>query len=304
MIPSQLPLFIAAAQEGSFSAAGRRLGISAAAVSKGIAILEKKTGVRLFHRNTRQFSLTEDGATLYQQVTPLLSEIESNIDGLTEQNRNPAGKIRVNLPDSFGRSFIMPHIPEFLRRYPEIQLDLVFDDRILDIIDEGFDVGVGNQINEDSRLVARPIYSMQGGIFASKSYQQQQGLPRSIEQLSEHNCIAYKPITSGRNFSWPLKDSQGEHIHYTPKGNLSISNITAAKTAILQDLGLAYMGSWHLKKELEQGLVVPVLDSLWVSPKPVWIYYSSRQNLPRRIRLFIDFIVEKLCGDTDSSYQI
>lgn len=137
MLPTQLPLFIAAAQEGSFSAAGRKLGISAAAVSKGIAALEKQTGVRLFHRNTRQFSLTEDGASLYQRVSPLLSEIEQSIDGLSEHNKNPAGKLKVNLPDSFGRKFVMPHIAEFLNLYPEIELDLVLSDRILDVVDEG-----------------------------------------------------------------------------------------------------------------------------------------------------------------------
>lgn len=116
--------------------------------------MERQTGVRLFHRNTRQFSLTEDGASLYQRVSPLLSEIEQSIDGLSEQNKNPAGKLKVNLPDSFGRKFVMPHIGEFLNLYPEIELDLVLSDRILDVVDEGFDVSVGNQINEDSRLVA------------------------------------------------------------------------------------------------------------------------------------------------------
>lgn len=294
MIPSQLPLFIVAAQEGSFSAAGRRLGISAAAVSKGIAVLEKQTGVRLFHRNTRQFSLTEDGATLCQQLSPLLSDIETCIGGITEQNRSPAGKIRINLPDSFGREFIMPHVSDFLRLYPDIQLDLVFEDRVLDIIDEGFDIGIGNQINEDSRLVARPLYSMQTGIYASKNYKESIGLPTSIDQLSQHNCIAYKPLSSGRNFAWPLRDDNGEHIQYIPKGNLSVSNISAAKIAIEQNLGLAYMGCWHIEKDVELGDVVPVLEESWVSSKPVWIYYSSRENLPKRIRLFIDFIVARI----------
>lgn len=294
MIPSQLPLFIAAAQEGSFSAAGRRLAISAAAVSKGVAALEKQTGVRLFHRNTRQFSLTEDGATLYQQVAPLMSNIEQSISGLTEQNRNPVGKIKVNLPDSFGREFIMPHIAEFLRRYPDIQLDLVFDDRVLDIVDEGFDIGIGNQINEDSRLVARPLYSMQSGIFASYDYARHNGLPTTIEDLRKHNCIAYKPLTSGRYLSWSLMDQQGDHIQFIPKGNLSISSIDAAKTVVLDNLGLAYMGAWHVEKELKLGSVVPVLSELWSQPRPVWIYYSSKENLPKRIRLFIDFILQAI----------
>lgn len=298
MLPSQLPLFICAAEEGSFSAAGRKLGISAAAVSKGVAALEKQTSVRLFHRNTRQFSLTEDGANLYQRVAPLLSELEESIDGLTEKNRNPSGKLKVNLPDSFGRTFVVPYISEFLTLYPEIDLDIVLSDRVLDIIDEGFDVSIGNQINEDSRLVARTIYQMQSGLFASKGYIEQYGMPSSIDELNAHNAIIYRPLSSGRVFTWHLRDisiqGNDEHIQFIPKGNITLSNISSAKMLMLQNVGIAYMGKWHVEKELVTGEVVPVLESSWTSAKPVWIYYSSRENLPKRTRLFIDFIVEKL----------
>ena len=297
MLPSQLPLFICAAQEGSFSAAGRKLGISAAAVSKGVAALEKQTSVRLFHRNTRQFSLTEDGANLYQKVAPLLSELEESIDGLTEQNRNPSGKLKVNLPDSFGRKFIMPYVSEFLALYPEIELDIVLSDRVLDIIDEGFDVSIGNQINEDSRLVARTIYQMQSGLFASKGYVDTFGMPTTLDELKEHNAIIYRPLSSGRVFTWPLRDTstQGndEHIQFIPKGKITLSNISCAKELMMQNVGIAYMGRWHVEEELASGEIVSILESSWTSAKPVWIYYSSRENLPKRTRLFIDFIVSK-----------
>ncbi|NOH53462.1 LysR family transcriptional regulator [Vibrio coralliilyticus] len=298
MLPSQLPLFICAAQEGSFSAAGRKLGISAAAVSKGVAALEKQTSVRLFHRNTRQFSLTEDGANLYRRVAPLLSELEESIDGLTEQNRNPSGKLKVNLPDGFGRKFVMPYIGEFLNLYPDIELDIVLSDRVLDVIDEGFDVSIGNQINEDSRLVARVIYRMQSGLFASKVYVEKVGMPTSIDELSEHNAIIYRPLSSGRVFTWPLRDisikGSDEYIQFTPKGNITLSNISSAKVLLLQNVGIAYMGKWHVEDEIAKGEVVPILESAWTNAKPVWIYYSSRENLPKRTRLFIDFIVSKL----------
>ncbi|TKB57263.1 LysR family transcriptional regulator [Ferrimonas aestuarii] len=296
MLPSQLPLFVCAAQEGSFSAAGRKLGISAAAVSKGVASLEKQTGVRLFHRNTRQFSLTEDGANLLRRVGPLLSELEESIDGLTEQNRSPSGRLKVNLPDSYGRKFVMPYIAEFMNLYPDIELDLVLSDSVLDIIDEGFDVSVGNRINEDSRLVARTIHQMQSGIFASREYVDQFGLPDSIEALSQHSAIIYRPLSSGRLYNWPLKDAEGHHIQFIPKGKVSISNISSAKMLLRQNVGIAYMGRWHVEQELAKGEVVPVLESAWAEPKPVWLYYSSRENLPKRTRLFIDFLVEKMAN--------
>ncbi|HHF0518539.1 TPA: LysR substrate-binding domain-containing protein [Vibrio alginolyticus] len=297
MLPTQLPLFICSAQEGSFSAAGRKLGISAAAVSKGVAALEKHTGVRLFHRNTRQFSLTEDGANLYHRVEPLLSEIEESMDSLTEQNRNPSGKLRINLPDSFGQKFILPHIGEFMTLYPEIKLDFVLSDGVLDVIEQGFDVSVGNRINEDSRLVARTIYQMQSGIFASKGYVEKFGEPKSIDDLKQHHAIIYRPVTSGRMLTWPLKETvtkdNDEHIQFIPQGGISLSNISAAKSLMMQDLGLVYMGRWHVEDELGNGEVVPILQPAWPGAKPVWLYYSSRENLPKRTRLFIDFIVDK-----------
>ncbi|HHX8572120.1 TPA: LysR substrate-binding domain-containing protein [Vibrio alginolyticus] len=297
MLPTQLPLFICSAQEGSFSAAGRKLGISAAAVSKGVAALEKQAGVRLFHRNTRQFSLTEDGENLYHRVEPLLSEIKESIDSLTEQNRNPSGKLRINLPDSFGRKFILPHVGEFIAMYPDIELDFVLSDGVLDVVDQGFDVSVGNCINEDSRLVARTIYQMQSGIFASRGYVEKFGEPKSIDDLKQHSAIIYRPVTSGRMFTWPLQETvsedNDEHIQFTPQGKLSLSNISAVKVLMMQDLGIVYMGKWHVEEELESGDVVPILKSSWPIAKPVWIYYSSRENLPKRTRLFIDFIVDK-----------
>jgi len=293
MISSQLSLFVAAAQEGSFSAAGRKLGITSAAVSKGIASLEKQIGVRLFHRSTRQFSLTEDGASLYQQVSPKLAEITQSIERLSEQKQNPKGKIAVNLPDSFGQEMIMPFIPEFLSTYPDIELELTFDDSVLGLIENGYDIGIGNSINQDSRLIARTLYQMQLGIFASKTYIEQHGNPTSIEQLKNYNCIALKSPTAAKPMAWSLVTEGEEHVQIPPQGNLQVSKINAAKYAVEQNIGLAYMGTWHLEQEVKEGSVIPVLPEYWPSAKPVWIYYSSRENLPNKVRVFIDFLLGK-----------
>lgn len=296
MLPTQLPIFICVAKEGSFSAAGRKLGISAAAVSKAIAVLETQTGIRLFHRSTRKLSLTHSGHKLYQQTEPLLSKLENCIDSLTDQNQIPSGKLRVNLPDSFGHHFVVPYLSEFLSLYPDIELDITLSDKVLDIIEEGFDVSVGNQINEDSRLVARTIYQMQIGLFASKTYIEQYGMPNTLEQLSQHNALVYRPLSSRRVFTWSLQDNNGEHVEFAPQGNLTFSTISAVKMVMQQNLGIAYMGKWHVEEQLKDGSVIPILESAWVSEKPVWIYYSSRENLPKRTRVFIDFMVEKLAA--------
>ena len=258
-----------------------------------MATLEKQTGVRLFHRNTRQFSLTEDGVTLYDQVMPLVTEIESCIEDLTAQHRNPAGKIRVNLPNSFAMEFVMPHIPEFLREHPDIELDLVFDDKSLNLVEDGFDIGISNRINEDSRLVVRKLYDIQSGLFVSRQYKESIGVPESLQELKHHNCIAHRSLTSGKRIPWPLI-VDGHQDLFTPSGNLSVSSVNSIKIALEKSVGIACIGQLHIAKELKLGNIVPILKEHWPLPKPIWIYYSSRKNVPKRIRVFIDFLLSTL----------
>lgn len=221
MLPTQLPQFIAAAQEGSFSAAGRKLGISAAAVSKSIAALEDNTGVRLFHRNTRQFSLTEDGKSLYQKTLPLVTELKNCIEDLTNHHRGSEGRIRVNLPHSFAMEFVMPEIPAFLEKNPGIELDLVFDDKSLNLVEEGFDIGISNRINEDSRLVVRQLCDLQTGLFINPQYREQTGEPKNLQELEQHNCIAHRSLSSGKVMPWELYTQDRIKSHFIPKGNLT-----------------------------------------------------------------------------------
>ncbi|OCQ23731.1 LysR family transcriptional regulator [Pseudoalteromonas luteoviolacea] len=294
MLPSQLPMFIAAAKEGSFSGAGRKLGVSASAVSKSISALEMQTGTRLFHRSTRQFSLTEDGQILFQKISPLLLEIDNSIESISQQNQQAKGKLKINLPDSFGREFVLPHLTTFLQAHEGIELDLVFDDRTLNIVEEGFDIGIGNKINEDSRLIARRLYTMQSGIFATRKYCEKFGVPASLEDLSLHNCVVYSPLGQGQRFTWPLLNDAKELIRIEPKGNLTVSSISAAKAAMLQHLGLTYMGRWHIESELSTGEVIPILPHHWSTPSTVWLYYSSKAHLPKRTRLLIDYLVDNI----------
>lgn len=289
-LPSQLPLFVSVARAGSFSSAARLSGISPAAVSKGIAQLEKSLGVRLFHRTTHALTLTGDGQTLLDRVAPSLAAVEDALESISDQQGRPSGRLRVNLPDSFGRSMILPCLYAFMREYPEIELDLHFDDKVRDLVADGFDIGVGNRINQDSRLIARPLYQMQIVTVAAADYLTQHGKPESLEALQQHNCIAYRSPTSGRRVPWMYQDGS-EQRQFSPKGKLIVSSIEAGKEAMLAGLGVMNLGRWHVQGALEQGLVSPLLEPFWPAPGTVWIYYSSRQHLPGRTRVFLHHLL-------------
>lgn len=297
-IPSQLSAFLLVAELGSFSAAARQLGISAAAVSKSILQLERQLGVRLFHRTTRSLSLTEDGRELQQSCQPASEQIGEALTRLRARTSTPAGLLRISVPDSFGRRFIVPLVPDFLANYPQIELDLRFEDRVVDLVAEGFDVGIGNRINQDSRLVARPLYQMQLATVATPGYLARAGEPVTLADLDQHNCLGFRSLGTGRKLPWRFVSDGVEH-HIDPQGNVSVSSIDALRELLLQGLGIGTLGHWHIESYLASGLLQPILPAYWPEPRTVWLYYAARQHLPAKVRVFIDFLCAHFAGLTD-----
>lgn len=290
MIPNQLNTFIAVVKNGNFSAAARQLGVSSAAVSKAIAQLEKTLALRLFHRTTHSLALTEDGHELYKRTGHLVEQLEDQIRLSTDRQKTPHGRLRVNLPDSFGRIGVLPLIPSFLEKYPDIELDLKFDDRIGDLVKEGADVGIGVMLNQDSRLIARDFYKLQPVLVASHRYIERYGTPQTPEELSQHNCIAYRSSTTGRKKTWNFR-IDGELIQIEPQGNLVVNNLSAAMKAVEMGLGIAAVGIGCAKACIEQGHFRRVLKAYEADPLQLMIYYSSRNYLPAKTRLFIDHML-------------
>lgn len=295
MLPSHLPLFLKVVQAGSFSAAARDVGLSAAAVSKSIAQLEKQLQTRLFHRTTHSLALTDEGKNLYNRVEPLVKQLEDQIRISSESSSVIRGRIKVNLPQSFGLDLVYPHLMEFMRLYPEIELDLHFDDKVKDLVDNGFDIGIGNRINEDSRLIARPFYSLRIIAACSLGYAEEHAVPESYDDLKEHNCIAYRSPTSGRRIPWTFK-IENNLVQYIPRGQLTVNSPEAAAKAAENSLGIVMVGHWHLKEGLKKKSLIQVLGSFEQEPTTVWLYYSSRSYLPARTRLLIDYLIQKIKG--------
>ncbi|MFG0906054.1 LysR family transcriptional regulator [Photobacterium damselae] len=293
-LPSQLPIFIQVAKHGSFAKAARALGISAPAVSKAITKLEQEWQVKLFFRSSHSLSLTQIGQQLVDELSPSMASIQSTIEQISDKTKDTSGTIKINLPaSSIGQEHILPLILEFMQRYPDISCDLHFDDRNVDLIEHGFDLGIGTAINQDSRLVARPLIAQNIGIYAASSYLDTYGTPNNIEALAQHQCLPVRSLTTGRLHHWRLKEGNNAKL-YEPKGKLIMNNFAAAQKATVAGAGIAMLGSWMFKKELQEGTILPILEGFWGESITIWVYYSSQKYLPNRVRLLIDYLVANI----------
>ncbi|EJL6751041.1 LysR family transcriptional regulator [Vibrio alginolyticus] len=290
--PSQLPIFIKVAQLGSFAKAARALGISSPAVSKAIGKLEQEWKTKLFLRSSHSLSLTASGEKLFTRLAPAVESIQDHIDKLTDDSKNVSGRIKVNLPaSSIGQDIVLPRIIDFMQQYPEIDCDLRFDDRNVSLVENGFDLGVGASINEDSRLIGRPLFATSVALYASPSYTAKYGEPSSITELNSHQCLPVRSLTTGRIHKWRLND-EGHTVMYEPSGSLTVNNFGAAREATLLGAGISCLGEWMFTEELRSGEIVPILEQYSGERIPIWIYYSSREYLPTRVRLLIDHLVK------------
>ncbi|CAH0525408.1 LysR family transcriptional regulator [Vibrio hippocampi] len=293
-LPSQLPVFIQVAKHGSFAKAARAIGVSAPAVSKAITKLEEEWQVKLFFRSSHSLSLTQIGQQLADELTPSMASIQSTIEQLSDKAKNPNGAIKINLPaSSIGQEHILPLVLEFMQRYPEITCDLHFDDRNVDLVEHGFDLGIGTAINQDSRLIARPLITQNIGIYAASSYLGTYGIPNNIEALAQHRCLPVRSLTTGRLHHWRLKEGNVAKL-YEPQGRLIMNNFAAAQKATVAGAGIAMLGSWMFKKERQDGTIQPILERYWGEPITIWVYYSSQKYLPNRVRLLIDYLVTNI----------
>lgn len=291
MIPNQLHIFNAVVKNGNFSAAARQLGVSSAAVSKAIATLEKTMTLRLFHRTTHSLTLTEDGDDLYRRTGHLVEQLEDQLRLSSDRKQTPSGRLKVNLPDSFGRMMVLPLIPAFLEQYPEIELDLNFDDRFGDLAKDGADIGIGLLSDQESSLIARDFYQLQPILVASDDYLARHGQPQTPQQLAEHNCIAYRSPTTGRKFDWSFRQ-QDQLIQIEPQGNLVVNSISAAMKAVELGMGIARISIGHARTCLQHGCFKRVLEDYEAEPMKVRVYYASRSYLPAKTRVFIDYLLQ------------
>lgn len=290
-----IPVFVAVAESGSFSSAATKLGVSKSAVSKRITQLEDKLGVRLLYRTTRRLSLTEAGEHYYQNAVKALAYAGEAEDSVTKLQERPQGRLRISAPMSFGRLHVAPLIPSFMKRYPEIKIDLVMNDAVIDLIEGGFDIAIRGGDLPDSTLVARKLAPLRSVICASPEYIAQHPMPTTPSELSKHNCLLYTYSPNEWSFS---KDGETHTVHVS--GNYQVNNGEAIREALLQGAGIGRIPTFIGGAEIKAGRLKVVLDDYRMPEKTLYALYPKRQHLPAKVRVFIDYILE--CCGSDAPY--
>ncbi|WP_369648724.1 MULTISPECIES: LysR family transcriptional regulator [unclassified Variovorax] len=285
---SGLESFVRAADLLSFAKAGRLLGISASAVGKNVARLEQQLGLRLFNRTTRHVRLTEEGAMFHERCRRILDELDDARAMMQDAAAAPRGRLRVSLP-TIGYRFLLPVLPAFKARYPEIELDLDFNDRLVDVIAEGVDVAIRSGELGDSQLVARRLGPFCFVLVASPDYLARHGVPQVPADLAQHSCLRYKFVTGGKIEDWDLPGLPAQ----LPPG-LLCNNMEAMLGAAVAGLGVAYMPDFLARDSLCRGELQRVLETHLVRQGQFSALWPSSRQLSPKVRAFVDFASEHM----------
>jgi DNA-binding transcriptional LysR family regulator len=296
-----LNAFVRAAETRSFTVAGRQLGVSSSAIGKSVARMEERLGVRLFHRSTRSITLTAEGALFLDRCRRIFSEIEAAELELSQTHEAPRGTLRVGLP--LVGMLMIPTLAAFMRTYPEIMLDLDFSDRIIDVIEEGFDAVVRFADAGDTRLMSRALGTYRRRLVAAPAYLAAKGVPKIADDLKAHACLHHRFPTSRRFEQWPLPPEHAGVEIELPKTAVA-STLEPLIYMAEQGLGIAYLPDFAIGRQLREGLLVPVLDDYTDRSGPLRVLWPSSRHLAPKLRAFVDFLAANLVpaveGEADS----
>lgn len=285
-----IEVFVQAAQAGSFVVAAERLKLSRSAVGKVIARLEQRLGVRLFHRTTRRQSLTEDGQAYYERCVRALAELDAAEAALDGGHREPRGRLRVSMPVLFGRYCVAPLLRELAQAHPQLQVDLSFSDRLVDVIEEGFDLAIRlGPLDDSASFVARSLGRQGVGICASPAYLAARGTPRTAEEFEGHAAITY--ARNGHELAWTVTAADGSLREVRPGGRLRMDDLQAIADAARAGVGLALLPCWLMAPYIRAGELVLVMDSRQVQGNDIHAVWPRSRHLPSKTRAAIDALV-------------
>ncbi|MBF6990130.1 LysR family transcriptional regulator [Cupriavidus sp. IK-TO18] len=285
--------FMAVASEGSFAKAGERLGIGRSAVSRNVQKLETQLSTRLFLRTTRTTQLTHEGQRFFENCHQGVTHIVEAMNDMLELRQGPPrGFVRISSTVGFGRKVVAPLLDKFVRAYPDIAIDLLLDDRPTDFASEQIDIAFRNGRIEDSSIIARQLIPMQMALCAAPSYVARHGLPQTLEDLPQHECINFR-YSSGRVFDWEFK-VDGIVRKYTPAARMTFNDADLVLQAVLQGWGIAQMAGYQICDHIASKNLLVAMSRHSPDDRGHYICYLSRQHLPTRNRVFIDFMVEHI----------
>jgi len=292
-LPS-MAMFARVVQLRSFSAAARDAGVAKSAVSKRIAALEARLGVRLLVRTTRKLALTEDGLRFYEHCAALVAAAQAAEDAVSESSGLARGPLRINSSVAFAELYLARAIAEFLRAYPDVTAQLTIDDRFVDLAEGGFDLVVRIAGRLTGAMVARRLATDHTVVCAAPGYLARAGTPRTPADLLQHNCLRYALIPA--QHEWRFRAAGGTRVSVPIRGNLVASSGTALREAAIAELGLAVTPRFMIARELAAGALVTVLDGQLAGDMGIFAVQPDRKHVPARVRLLVDFLARWFAG--------
>lgn len=282
-------VFVAVVERNGFSAAAQALDMSTAGVTRQVAALEKRLSTRLLHRTTRRVSPTSAGAAYYAQCVRLLAEFDALEASIGAQALEPSGTLRINAPVSWGIARLGPLLASYRERFPQVELDLALSDRLVDMVEEGYDVAIRITREPSPTLIARRLGESRVSLCAAPAYLAARGTPQTPQDLQAHACLGYSYWAAGNN--WPLQGPGGE-VKVAVNSLLHANNGDVLREAAIAGMGLILQPDFLLEDALADGRLVRILPEWEASPIGIFAVYTSRSHLAPKVRSFIDHLVE------------
>ena len=297
-----MEVFIQVVDCGSFTKAAEMLNLPKATVSTLVQTLETTLSVKLLHRTTRQVMITSDGAAYYERCIQILSDVRDAEESLSRHRLSPSGRLRVDSPTGLSSEILIPALPAFFERYPDITMELGSTDRVIDLVEEGVDCAVRGGELLDSNLIARRVGVINFVTCASPAYLERHGTPQHPRDLERHRCVNYFSAKSGKIFNWDFT-RDGERIDVALPGAIALNDSNAYVQAGLAGLGVIMMTDYLLAAHIAAGRMVQVLPEWSIDPLPVHIVYPQNRHLSAKVRVFVEWVSELFAGHPNLRLQ-
>jgi DNA-binding transcriptional LysR family regulator len=287
--------FIEVMRAGSFAIVARDRGLYPSSISRAIGGLEEELGVRLFHRNTRRLSPTEAARAYFDRVAPMIDELERAALVAADSDEIPRGTLRMSVPVTFAQERIVPLIPEFAQRYPEVSLDLVLTDAVVDLVEQRIELAIRLGRMADSSLISHRLSSVRYVVCASPEYLRRRGRPKVPSELEGHECLRCSDPAHGPR--WRFRQGNRGESAVLVRGRVMACNAIALRSCAVAAMGIAILPHWHIGEELGNGALVEIFPEYQATPSEfdiaAWVLYPSRSYLPLKVRAYVDFLKEK-----------
>jgi len=289
-----IELFCLAAEQGNFTSAANAAGVTPAAVSRSISRLEERLGVQLFVRTTRQIRLTDAGRLYFDRCRQALGQLVDAEREVSGGQSAPSGLLRISMPTPYAHYRVLPLLPEFRARYPEVQVEVHLSNRNIDFVDENYDLAIRGRTPPDSSLIARKLEDAELVLVATPGYLKRAGTPQTLDDLQRHDCIQFELPSTGRKIPWPFHVNEREVVEVNTEGGYCCSDdVLGIVTLARNGAGLVQTYRFIVEKDLARGDLVELLPQHGGTSRPFILLYPHARHLSLRVRTFVDFLVEQ-----------